>query len=214
MKENYSLCVKNLLKKYKKNTNSKVINLPKEYYEEVKNCKEKFIKTQQNYKIEKQIEERIKYLQTEFLKKLENKRKNIQTHQPSVSFFKKAKLYFIAELYNIINGQVMKEIFEKRKSECLKCEGRTEIMEGKTDPGGIGFCSLCGCGASKRAALSVKLSIGGITCPLNKWEPVQGTEWSLKNVYITIFGIFSSCFYYINQKIKSFIGNISKKLSI
>jgi hypothetical protein len=69
-----------------------------------------------------------------------------------------------------------------------------EELEGKIDPGGIGFCSLCGCGASRRAALSVKLTLGGATCPLSKWQPVFNIEKKTKwvNIKESIKGVLYS----------------------
>jgi hypothetical protein len=80
----------------------------------------------------------------------------------------------------------------ERAAICRACEGRAEVVEGATDPGNIGWCTKCGCGSNRRAALSVKLTLAGATCPLGKWQPVEGTGASLGTVAEAITGVATS----------------------
>lgn len=109
-------------------------------------------------------------------------------------FLSKVKQYLKVETQHAINGPAPQIEIDKRKYLCKTCPGRVEQLEEKIDPGGLGFCSLCGCGANRRAALSVKLTLAGATCPLNKWQPVinqrNKTKWS--NVKDAIKGVLYS----------------------
>jgi hypothetical protein len=102
------------------------------------------------------------------------------------------KRYLKVETVHATQGPAPKREVLKRIELCENCPGLVEELEGKTDPGGIGFCSLCGCGASRRAALSVKLTLAGATCPLSKWQPVKGEEKKLKHTKDAIKGILYS----------------------
>lgn len=92
------------------------------------------------------------------------------------NFLIKAKKYLTVEINHAVNGSTPSAELKKRIKLCESCPGRVIEMYGETDPGKIGFCSLCGCGASRRAALSVKLTLAGAECPINKWYPVKGKE--------------------------------------
>lgn len=109
------------------------------------------------------------------------------------NFLKKIKQYLKVETTHAIYGPAPQNIVLDRISKCIHCPGKVKELEGKIDPGGIGFCSLCGCGASRRAALSVKLTLAGATCPLSKWQPVTGkekTKWT--NIKDAIRGVLYS----------------------
>lgn len=179
---NYKSCVERIKNYRIKISETKSFRPDAEFYAEIKKCKEKYEIKPQPVKTKQLISE--------------------------IPFLRKVKMYILAELDTIVRGQIGKHLYIKRQAACMDCHGRVESMEGKTDPGGIGFCSLCGCGASKRAALSVKLTIGGASCPLNKWESVRGTDWSYKAAIQAVWGIWSSAVYTLNKKIKEFIGNL------
>lgn len=122
----------------------------------------------------------------------------IESENRFLKFLNDAKKYILVEIRHALLGAVHKQEFNKRKISCLTCHGRVDSIDNKTDPGGIGFCSLCGCGASKRAALSVKLTLAGVDCPLNKWKPVKPKdkiELNFQNIKEAGIGIFTSLMY-------------------
>jgi len=100
--------------------------------------------------------------------------------------------YLSAEAAHAMQGPASVQVQGERAAICRACEGRAEVVEGATDPGGIGWCTKCGCGSNRRAALSVKLTLAGATCPLGKWQPVEGTGASLGTVAEAITGVASS----------------------
>jgi hypothetical protein len=114
-------------------------------------------------------------------------------------FLKKIKQYLKVETTHAIYGPAPKNVTHDRISKCLACPGRVKELEGKIDPGGIGFCSLCGCGANRRAALSVKLTLAGATCPLNQFQPVTGKE---KTKWVNIKDAVKGVLYSIIDRIK------------
>jgi len=102
--------------------------------------------------------------------------------------------YFKFELLNIYRGKVSKKIFNDRKNKCLDCHG---LMKDTTDP--IGYCGLCGCGKNPRARLTVKLTVAGATCPLNKWQPINKGKFSFANLSDTGLGICQTLWYNVRQ---------------
>jgi hypothetical protein len=104
----------------------------------------------------------------------------------------KIKQYLKVEVKHATQGPAPKRVVKQRTELCEGCPGLVKELEEKTDPGGIGFCSLCGCGASRRAALSVKLTLAGATCPLSKWQPVRGEEKKWKHTKDAIKGVLYS----------------------
>jgi hypothetical protein len=107
-------------------------------------------------------------------------------------FLNKIKQYLKVEVRHATEGPAPKRVVKQRTELCEGCPGLVKELEEKTDPGGIGFCSLCGCGASRRAALSVKLTLAGATCPLSKWQPVRGEEKKWKHTKDAIKGVLYS----------------------
>lgn len=103
-------------------------------------------------------------------------------------FMDRAKAYLAAEARHAAQGPASVQVQADRTAICKGCDGRADEMEGKTDPGGIGFCTKCGC-TSKRAALSVKLTMAGATCPLAKWAPVTGEGGSVATTIEAIGGV-------------------------
>lgn len=110
-----------------------------------------------------------------------------------ISKFKKVYQYLKFELNNILQVKVAKKIYEQRKNFCAECPHR---LKSPIDP--IGFCKLCGCGTNPRAGLTVKLTVGGATCPLNKWQPVN-TKFSFENIPETCIGICQTLWYNAKQ---------------
>jgi len=102
------------------------------------------------------------------------------------------KQYLKVEVRHATQGPASRREVKKRIDLCKACPSRVEVMEGKTDPGGIGFCSSCGCGASRRSALSVKLTLAGVACPLRKFGPVKGEEKKWKHTKDAIKGVLYS----------------------
>lgn len=107
-------------------------------------------------------------------------------------FITLTKQYLKVEATHATQGPAPDKEVKKRIELCKGCPGRIESIDEKTDPGGIGFCSLCKCGYSRRAALSVKLTLAGATCPLNKFTPVKGKEKKLKHVKDAVRGVLYS----------------------
>lgn len=107
-------------------------------------------------------------------------------------FASRAAAYLAAERKHATQGPASSQVQAERAAICKGCEGRAEVVEGASDPGGIGWCTKCGCGSNRRAALSVKLTLAGATCPLGKWQPVDGTGASLGTVAEAIGGVASS----------------------
>lgn len=122
----------------------------------------------------------------------EEKQKEFEASKKPEGFLAKASKYIKAEVTHATQGAVSDEIFQERKSKCMDCHGRVESLEGNIDPGGIGFCNLCGCGGSRRAALSVKLTMSAVVCPLNKFAKSQGTGGTLASALEAAKGVASS----------------------
>ena len=81
------------------------------------------------------------------------------------------KKYITAEINHAINGAVTSEDAKERLDICMACEFRAVEYKGTKDPRGVGFCSGgCGCGATGRAQLEIKVTIAGATCPKSKWK--------------------------------------------
>lgn len=102
---------------------------------------------------------------------------------------KKAKSYLKAETSQMFSGKVSEEVFEQRKNHCLTCEKRVN-PEPEKEP--IGWCQTCGCGINKRAALSEKLYMPTISCPMNKFGPEKGTGFNITDAKNAVHGMISS----------------------
>lgn len=109
---------------------------------------------------------------------------------------KKAASYIKAESSQVFGGRVLEEVFEKRKNFCLSCEKRVNPEPEKES---IGWCQTCGCGINKRAALSEKLYMPTISCPLNKFGPERGSGFNISDAKNAVEGIIGS----VQQIIKS-----------
>ena len=79
------------------------------------------------------------------------------------------KKYAAAESSLMMEGPVPPKVFLERKASCMSCVHRKE------DPADeIGFCKACGCGRTKRAALTVKLTMPKASCPKDRWGQAKG----------------------------------------
>ncbi len=104
----------------------------------------------------------------------------------------KAIQYLKTEAFHALNGPAPAEVVEARQAACRSCEHRVDSLEDNTDPGGIGFCTKCGCGGSRRAALSVKLTLAGTSCPVGKFTASQGTKGSVESMMQALRGVLTS----------------------
>jgi hypothetical protein len=112
---------------------------------------------------------------------------------PKLSFWQMVISYIKFEISSITNGTVSSKIFEKRKKQCMTCDGR--ILD-KTDP--IGYCNKCGCSKNPRSRLSVKLTVSGAECPLGKWKKEKG-RINLKNIPRVAISISRTLWYNAKQ---------------
>lgn len=107
-------------------------------------------------------------------------------------FASRAAAYLAAERTHAMQGPASVQVQAERTAICKACEGRTDEINGNRDPGGIGWCTKCGCGSNRRAALSVKLTLAGAACPLGKWGAVQGEGATPATVIESAVGIAQS----------------------
>jgi len=75
--------------------------------------------------------------------------------------------YIEAEASLANEGALDDQQYGARIKVCLVCEHLKQTYDD------IGHCGACGCGISKRAALTVKGRMAGATCPKDKWAAVQ-----------------------------------------
>ena len=90
---------------------------------------------------------------------------------------KNIKSYLKAEASYQLTGPVPDETYERRLAICMGCDKR---KNSKARPDRVGYCSACGCGVSKRSALSVKLKMPESACPLELWKPAKGTRGGIR----------------------------------
>lgn len=100
--------------------------------------------------------------------------------------------YLQAEAKHAVQGPAPVEVVEQRIRLCMDCPGRVDVYQGVKDDGGVGFCTQCGCPANQRSKLSVKLTLAGVTCPLSKFGPVNGTGGSASTAFQAAKGVVSS----------------------
>tara|TARA_R110000868_G_scaffold130386_1_gene340018 strand:- start:86 stop:760 length:675 start_codon:yes stop_codon:yes gene_type:complete len=121
--------------------------------------------------------------------------KNLYTAVPTPtnidqSFLSKAAQYSKIEGSQLLTGKVSEEIFEKRKALCMVCPRRNNF---KPDSESIGWCSSCGCSAKNpRAALSHKLWMPDLVCPLNKFPKEVGEGFNTADALDSVKGIIQS----------------------
>lgn len=106
------------------------------------------------------------------------------------SFVDKAKTYTRAELSQMFTGKVTEEVFEKRKALCMECPRRSNPHPGQES---IGWCKSCGCSAKNpRAALSNKLWMPSLVCPLNKFGKEVGSGFKAQDAVDSVKGALDS----------------------
>jgi len=101
----------------------------------------------------------------------------------------KAIQYLKTEAMHALNGPAPADVVAARTAHCRACEFRDDSPK---DPGGIGFCTKCGCGGNRRAALSVKLTLAGTSCPIGKFSASQGTKGSVESMMQALRGVLTS----------------------
>lgn len=77
---------------------------------------------------------------------------------------RKVKAYVDAEKSLATLGEVDEKIYVARIQVCLGCEHLKQTYDE------VGHCGACGCGISKRAALTVKGKMPRATCPKDLWD--------------------------------------------
>ena len=106
------------------------------------------------------------------------------------SFLSKAAQYSKVEGSQLLTGKVSEEVFEKRKALCMSCPRRNNF---KPDSESIGWCSSCGCSAKNpRAALSHKLWMPDLECPLKKFPKEVGEGFNAADALDSVKGIIQS----------------------
>ena len=111
----------------------------------------------------------------------------VQENKP---FLKNAISYTKIEGSQLLTGKVSEEVFEKRKALCMGCPRRNNF---KPDSESIGWCSSCGCSAKNpRAALSHKLWMPDLVCPLNKFPKEVGEGFNTADAIDSVKGIIQS----------------------
>ena len=122
------------------------------------------------------------------LKKIENNK--ILKDENSLA--QNLKNYAAAELTHATQGPASEADAAARLAICMACEHRAVAYKGQTDAGGVGWCTKCGCGNNPRAMLTVKVTLAGVECPLNKWGKVEGTGASVASAVDAVAGVAKS----------------------
>lgn len=104
-------------------------------------------------------------------------------------FFQRLRGYFAAETNHAVAGPAPAAVVEERVRTCMACPKRADELDGLKDDGGVGFCLGCGCPASRRSQLSVKLTVANVPCPLGKFPAVQGTGGSARSAFDAVRGV-------------------------
>jgi len=121
--------------------------------------------------------------------------------QKEVKRERRVTQYLAAEAKHALRGPAPAEVVEQRIALCRACPGRVDVFHGHTDDGGIGFCTKCGCPASQRSKLSVKLTIAGTACPLKKFGAVDGTGGSLASAVQAVKGLAATAAAVLKQAV-------------
>ena len=103
-----------------------------------------------------------------------------------------AKQYARAELIHATQGPASEADAAARLAICMACEHRATDYKGQTDL--VGWCTMCGCNASPRARLTVKVTLAGVECPLplKKWSAVSGTGATVASAVDAVAGVAKS----------------------
>jgi|GEM_PF-2181879 len=109
-----------------------------------------------------------------------------QDKSKDTSFMEKAKSYAKAEGSQLLNGKVSEEVYNKRKEICLACPQKSNHVPEK-EP--IGWCLSCGCSSkNERAALSNKLWMPSLECPLKKFGKEDGRGFNANDAVNSVKG--------------------------
>jgi len=121
--------------------------------------------------------------------------KNIPPTTPT--FAQKAMSYAKAEMSQMFSGKVSNEVYEKRKAICLSCDYKTNPSP---DTESIGWCKGgCGCKVGNpRAALSQKLYMPALKCPLKKFGQEKGEGFNIADAVDSVKGAATA----INETLK------------
>lgn len=115
---------------------------------------------------------------------------NTQQMLSEQSFLEKAKAYSRAEMSQMFTGKVSQEMYDKRKALCMDCPSRSNHTPETEE---IGWCKSCGCSATnKRAALSNKLWMPALECPLKKFGKEVGEGFKTTDAANSVKGIVTS----------------------
>jgi hypothetical protein len=113
--------------------------------------------------------------------------KSVNENKP---FLKNAISYTKTEGSQFLSGKVSPEIFEKRKALCMECPRR---MNPTPNTEQIGWCATCGCSAKNpRAALSNKLWMPNLICPLKKFAQETGEGFNINDAANSVKGAIQS----------------------
>lgn len=123
---------------------------------------------------------------------IQRKLKAKQESIPEKSQVELAKQYARAELTHATQGPASEADAAARLAICMACEHRAVTYKEQTDENGVGWCTKCGCNASPRARLTVKVTLAGVECPLAKWGKVEGTGASVASAVDAAAGVAKS----------------------
>ena len=100
--------------------------------------------------------------------------------------------YVGAEIKHATQGPASEADAAARLAICMACEHRATDYKGQTDL--VGWCTMCGCNASPRARLTVKVTLAGVECPLplKKWSAVSGTGATVASAVDAVAGVAKS----------------------
>lgn len=113
-----------------------------------------------------------------------------EEQKEEMAFMDKAKSYTKAEASQMFNGKVSEEIYNKRKQICLGCPKKSNHSPQTEE---IGWCLSCGCNSKNpRAALSNKLWMPSLECPLKKFGKEVGTGFNASDAIDSVKGAMQS----------------------
>lgn len=143
---------------------------------------------EKNKSMAQQMRERLP--QQNYYTKEKLQGKDIEIDPTKKTFLEKTKQYAMTESSQFIEGKVSEEVFEKRKVLCMECPRRKNPTP-ESEP--IGWCATCGCSAKNpRAALSNKLWMPNLVCPLNKFPQEKGEGFNVGDAVNSVKGAMQS----------------------
>ena len=131
------------------------------------------------------------YYSKENIENIQKKSKeHLEKEFEEKTFGELAAQYGRAEMSQFFGGKVSQEVFEKRKELCMECPKRKNP---KPETENIGWCSGCGCSMTNdRAALSNKLWMPTLECPLKKFNKEVGEGFSPSDALDSMKGAIKS----------------------